>query len=206
MVVVAHLSIAMALVATLVVASIRAGAMGGSATGLMGGTPKAARGALAAAGLGFVVLVMGALTANLPGAASACTGFPLCRNGFGVPMQSVQLTHRIFAFLLLFHTIGLVVMMGKRREPGLMRRAGAIALTALVVQVLVAAAMVEMGLPLVLRAAHQAVGTLAWVALVTLAALARRSAAVDGETLRVSAAGVPTFQAGGGPRPTGAGA
>jgi heme A synthase len=178
-VVVVHLSLAMALLAVLVSASIRAGSLGGSSPALAGGSAKTARGAIAAAGVAFLVLVMGALTANLPGAASACTGFPLCRNGFGVPMQHVQLTHRVLAFLLLFHVIGLVIAMRKRGEPATLRRAAMVALAALVTQVLVAAALVETGLPLALRSAHQAMGTLVWVFLVIVAELARRS---DGET------------------------
>lgn len=200
LVVVVHLSLAMALVATLVIATIRAGALGGSSIGLIGATPKAARGALAAALVAFVVIVMGALTANLPGAASACTGFPLCRNGFGLPMQHVQLTHRILAFLLLFHAVGLVMAMRKRREPAPLRRAAAIVLGALVVQVLIAAAMVETGMPLALRSAHQAVGTLAWVAIVALAVLARRS--VGGmAAIATKESGVPTFSGEMNPRP-----
>lgn len=193
-VVVAHLALAMSLVATLVAAAIRAGALGGSAMGLMGGSARAARGALAAAILGFIVLVMGALTANLPGAATACIGFPLCENGFGAPMQHVQLTHRVLAFLLVLHTMGLLIAVHKRREPPMIRRAAAIAFLMIVAQVVVAALLVETGLPLALRSAHQAVGTLVWVALVALALLARRSASpVE--------ASVPTFVATPVPRP-----
>jgi len=43
------------------------------------------------------------------------------------------------------------------------------------VQVLVAAAMVEMHLPPTLRSLHQAVGTALWITVVTLAALAART-------------------------------
>lgn len=194
MVVVVHLSLAMALIAALVLASIRAGAFGGTSPALPGASARTARGAVAAAAVAFVVLVMGALTANLPGAASACTGFPLCRNGFGVPMQHVQITHRVLAFLLLFHLAGLVMATRKRREPSLVRLAAALALAAVVVQVLVAAALVETGLPLGLRSAHQAVGTLAWVAIVVLAVLARRSAA-DTTVPSAKEPGIPTFSA-----------
>jgi heme a synthase len=175
-VVVIHLALAMSLLATLAAATVRAGGLGGSSSALPGATTKAARGATAAAIVAFLVLVMGALTANLAGAASACTGFPLCRNGYGVPMQHIQLTHRILAFLLLFHVIGLVIAMRKRGEPTIVRRAGVVALVAIVTQVLVAAALVETGMPLALRSAHQAVGTVAWVAVTALAILARTSA------------------------------
>lgn len=190
--VVVHLALAIVLVATLVVASIRAGALGGSSIALIGATPKSARGAVAAVVLAFLVIVMGALTANLPGAASACTGFPLCRNGFGLPMQHVQLTHRLLAFLLLFHALGLVIAMRGRREPAPLLRAAAIVLGILVAQVLLAAAMVETGMPLVLRSAHQALGTFAWVAIVALAVLARRSVA-GMAAIATKEAGVPTF-------------
>ena len=45
----------------------------------------------------------------------------------------------------------------------------------MVLQVVVAAGMVEMHLPTVLRSVHQAVGTGLWIAVVTLAALASGS-------------------------------
>ncbi|PYP54793.1 MAG: hypothetical protein DMD39_00075, partial [Gemmatimonadetes bacterium] len=49
------------------------------------------------------------------------------------------------------------------------------ALGIVVVQVVVAAAMVEMHLPTALRSVHQAVGTALWIAVVTLAVLASGS-------------------------------
>ena len=42
-----------------------------------------------------------------------------------------------------------------------------------ILQVLIAAAMVEMHLPLVLRSLHQATGTLVWLAICVLAGLSR---------------------------------
>src|SRR3954466_7457199 len=77
-VVVTHLAIAMALLAVLVVAVVRAGAFGaGSVPARYQRTLRSGR---AAIGLTFLALVFGALTANTTGAAVACQGFPWCRS------------------------------------------------------------------------------------------------------------------------------
>ncbi|MBX6365812.1 MAG: COX15/CtaA family protein, partial [Gemmatimonadetes bacterium] len=63
-----HLGTAMALLATLLVAAIRAGALGGRGAGETAvgaeGARKVARSALGAAALGYLVVLMGALVAN----------------------------------------------------------------------------------------------------------------------------------------------
>ena len=177
-VVVGHLAIAMTLLATLVVAVIRAGGLGAPSAVPGSATAKAARGATAAAGVAFAVLVLGALTANVEGAAQACQGFPLC-NGSIVPTtggQHIQVTHRVLAFLLFFHLIGLTIGVSKRGEPAAIVRATRVALAAVVVQILIAAALVEMFLPPVLQSMHQAVGTFVWIAILVMALLARRAA------------------------------
>jgi len=53
------------------------------------------------------------------------------------------------------------------------------------VQLVVAAALVEMQLPALIRSLHQAVGTLVWVAVVILAMLSRRGAFGVGVPARV---------------------
>ncbi len=177
-VVVAHLAIAMTLLATLVVAVIRAGGLGSRSAVAGSASPKTARGALAAAGLAFVVLVLGALTANVEGAAQACQGFPLC-NGSIVPSNSsqhIQITHRVVAFLLFFHLIGLTIGVRKRGEPAVVSRATMFVLGVVIAQIVIAAVLVETFLPPVLQSMHQAVGTLAWISIVALALLARRAA------------------------------
>jgi heme a synthase len=83
--------------------------------------------------------------------------------------------HRIIAFLLLFHVIGIIVGVRRRGERGPVRAAAWTALSVVVLQVLVAAAMVEMHLPSSLRSLHQAVGTALWIAVVLLTALASGS-------------------------------
>lgn len=201
LVVVTHLVLAMILIGALVASAIRAGGFGaagvaprvnpaGGATGVASRVDPApgaatavsartARVATMAAGLTLVVIVFGALTANLPGAAESCLGFPHCR----VAMQNVggllhlQLTHRVLAFLLLFHMIGAAIAIGKRGEARPVVNAARVAAAAIVMQVLVAAAMVETRLPPVLQSVHQAVGTLVWVAVIAFALLARRGAA-----------------------------
>jgi len=170
-VVVTHLAIAMALLAVLVVVVVRAGGFGaGTVPARYERTLRSGR---AAVGLTFLALVFGALTANTQGAAVACQGFPWCRAiaESGAPLY-IQVTHRIIAFLLLGHLIGTTIGIRKRRESPAIGRAAWTALGIVIAQVLVAAAMVEMALPPVLRSLHQAVGTALWICVVTLAALA----------------------------------
>jgi heme a synthase len=170
-VVVTHLAIAMALLAVLVVVVVRAGGFGAST--IPARYERTLRSSRAAIGLTFLALVFGALTANTAGAAVACQGFPWCRaiTESGTPLY-IQVTHRIIAFLLLGHLIGIVMGVRKRRETRSIRRAASTALGIVILQVLVAAAMVEMYLPATLRSLHQAVGTALWISVVTLAALA----------------------------------
>ena len=201
LVVVTHLVLAMVLLGALVSAAMRAGGFGARALevaigtrpadggaggpgarteGTGGVSPRTARVATIGAGITFIVILFGALTANFPGAAESCLGFPHCR----VAMQSVggllhlQLTHRILAFLLLFHMLGAMIAVGRRGEASPVVTAARLAFAAIVLQILVAAAMVEMRLPPVLQSVHQAVGTLVWVAVIAFALLARRGAHV----------------------------
>jgi heme a synthase len=173
-VVVTHLAIAMSLLAVLVVIVVRAGGFGSPS--IVSRSPRTFRSGRAAVGLTFLALVFGALTANTPGAPIACQGFPLCRviAEHGTPLW-IQVAHRIIAFLLLFHVIGIIVGVRRRGERGPVRAAAWTALSVVVLQVLVAAAMVEMHLPSSLRSLHQAVGTALWIAVVLLTALASGS-------------------------------
>src|SRR4029453_18691220 len=120
-------------------------------------------------GLTFLVLVMGAFTAHVPGANSACAGFPLCRGSL-LPdaTQHIQFTHRILAFLLPFYLLGLTIGVRRRGESPLIIRSAFVAFGAVVAQIIVAAALVEMQLPAIVRSLHQAVGTLVWVVVVIL--------------------------------------
>jgi heme A synthase len=117
-----------------------------------------------AAALGFVTVLLGALTANM-GAAFSCTGFPLC-NGQILPdggtLQHVHWTHRLLAYSLAAYVLVWAV---KSRN-----RAPRYVLALVIAQVAVAAAMVLLALPKVLQAAHVAVGAGLWAGLV-LAAL-----------------------------------
>ena len=170
-VVVTHLAIAMSLLAALVVVIVRTGGFG--AARIHARYERTFRSARAAVGLTFLALVFGALTANTPGAPQACLGFPWCRvaAGSGTPF-GIQVTHRVIAFLLLGHLTGIFFASRKRGESPIIRRATAAALGIVVLQILVAAAMVEMNLPASFRSLHQAVGTLLWIAVVALTALA----------------------------------
>ena len=173
-VVAGHLAIAMALLAVLVVVAVRAGGFG--STRIPAHYARTFRSGRAAVGLTFVALVFGALTANTPGAPHACLGFPWCRTaaGSGSPFW-IQVTHRIIAFLLLGHITGIFFASRKREESPVIRRATAAALSIVVLQIVVAAAMVELNLPPALRSLHQAVGTLLWISVTLVTALAARS-------------------------------
>jgi heme a synthase len=172
-IIVVHYSIAMATLATFVVALVRAREPGVADVPEMGASGRTYRGARAAAGLAFVTVVLGALTANVPGAAQSCHGLPLCRGG-AVPGAAldVQILHRAFALFLFLHVLTFAIVVS-RRERGPAVRAAQIAGLLLVLQVLIAAALVELRLPPALQSLHQAVGTMLWVVLVASAALAR---------------------------------
>lgn len=174
-VVVVHLVGAIALLALLGTTALRAGGFG--AANVAGGvTDRTYRSAGAAVGLAFLVLVMGALTANVPTAAGSCGGFPWCRTGMASgPGLHIQLTHRVLAFLLLFHVMGIAMGIAKRGAPAVVARAARISFGLIILQIVIAAALVEMHLPRGLQSLHQAVGTLAWFSIFVFAMLARES-------------------------------
>ncbi len=169
-----HLTIAMSLLATLAIAAGRAGGFAADAD-LSSATPKTWRAARVAVALALITIVFGALTANLPGAAGACGGFPLCRTVVSNGSELyVQIIHRILAFLLFGHLTGIAVATSRRNEPAVIKRSAIIALSATVLQILVAAAMIEMHFPPVFRSLHQAFGTLVWLSIVVLAIITKR--------------------------------
>jgi cytochrome c oxidase assembly protein subunit 15 len=172
-VVATHLVIAMSLLAVLSLTVLRAGGFGARAE-MNGATPRTWRAALIAVVLASFTLILGALTANLPDAAVACGGFPWCRwvQSTG-PGLAVQITHRVVAFLLFGHLWGIAAALPRRGEPRVVVLAARIAFGAAVLQVLIAAAMVEMHLPTALRSLHQAVGTFVWLSICVFAGLAR---------------------------------
>ena len=113
-------------------------------------------------GLTFVTVLFGALTANF-GATAACGGFPLC-NGQIIPtagpLAVVQWTHRVLAYALLAAVIWWV-----SRQP----RRAAVLLAIVVLQIAIAAAMVELGFSGAFQAAHAAVGAGVWAVVVITA-------------------------------------
>lgn len=187
---VVQFALELAVLAALAVAAIRAGARGSdpgrSAADAGGGSRRTFRGARALAAIVFIVLMMGALTANLPGANVSCTGFPLCRNGYGpeFPFQKIQLAHRVLAFAVLFHSLGLLLGVRRRAESAPLRQWAVSAFVMILLQLLLAAAMVEMHLPPWARLAHQALGAALWLVVVVFAALASRATAADGAAAR----------------------
>jgi len=182
---VAHWVVAMALFATLGAAAVRAGALGGDRLSALTQptSPRTARAATAAAMLAFVTVALGGLTAKYPSAAIACRSFPLCGRdpAAGAAATYVQLTHRILALLLLFHLIGVVVALARRRrEAPVIVMAARVALGLVVVQITVAAAMVLTTMPPVLRSLHEAVGVSVWLGAFTFAYLTRAALGAPG--------------------------
>ncbi len=179
-VVIVHLGNAMVLLAVLCVAAWRAQRAGAVLAGAEPASPRAWRSALVAAGLGAVALLLGGLTANLH-AGWACTGFPLCSGqwwpaaGAG-GLAHVHWMHRLVAYALVLHLIGMLVSLGRRGEPRGVQGATWLAAGVLAAHVGVAVWMIGQALPLSLRAAHAALGALVWVSLVYLGWQARPAA------------------------------
>jgi heme A synthase len=171
-----HWFLAAILLAALAAAVIRGGGLGGRSVLSEKGSLRAARGAMAAAGLALVVLMFGGMTAKYPGASGACPSFPLCGVSLSHPAQHVQMTHRILAFHLFFHELGLMISFARRHEAPIVVRAARIAFGFVFLQILVAGAMIGMHMPPELRSLHQAVGVGIWLSLFSLAYLARIAA------------------------------
>lgn len=172
---VAHLLNGALLLAALATTVLRAGGLGGAgAVGVAPTSSRAARGSAAAAVIALVTVLFGGLTAKIPGANSACEGFPLCRGSIlPTASQHVQFTHRILAFLLFLHVLGLMIGFAKRREAPVILRTVRIAFALILAQLVIAAGMVEMHLPPVMRSLHEADGIAIWLTLFALAWLAR---------------------------------
>ena len=143
--VILHLATAMLLLAALIVA----------ARGFPG-SPGLRQGSGILLALTFITVVFGALTANL-GAMASCGGFPLC-NGQLVPSAGplawIHWTHRLLAYSLAGYLIWWVVRSPARRAWGL--------LAIVVLQIVIAATMIQLGFPGALQAAHAAVGAGVW--------------------------------------------
>jgi heme a synthase len=171
----AHWTVAMSLIASTVATLIRAGGLGGTLARAGGVSSKTKRGAFAGATMALLTVVMGGLTAKYPGASVACQDFPLCGPNPEVLPASihVQLTHRVLAFLVVLHLIGLAVGVYRRGEATVAKRAVTIAVALGLLQLGVAAAMVLGHLPPVLRSLHEATGVSIWISTFALAYLAR---------------------------------
>jgi heme A synthase len=172
-----HLLLAMTLLAALAATTVRAGGLGGARAHAGHTSLRTVRGTRAAAALALITVLLGGLTAKVPGANIACQGFPLCSGSLLAHggAQHVQWTHRVFAFLLFFHVLGLIMGVPKRRETPVVLRALRIGFGLLLLQLVIAAAMVELHLPPALRSIHQATGAAIWLALFTAAYLAERA-------------------------------
>lgn len=187
---VAHKVLALSLLAVLAATVVRTGGFGAAAPNGIDADPRTARSATVAAVLALIVVGLGALTAKFPGATTACLGFPLC-DGQLVPAGGaahVQMAHRLMAFLLAFHVIGLTAGILRRGTTGPVRQAAVASLLLVMAQVALAVTMVLRLFPGSLRSAHQAVGVSIWVALFVLAYLARR-----GSRATASAPGEPRY-------------
>jgi len=174
---VVHKILAASLLAVLVVATIRAGGLGGASIKSGSGTGKAVGASTTAAVMALLVIILGGMTAKMDGGAVACAGFPLCGEGsLGGGAQHVHLTHRVLAYLLVLHLTSLPFMFRRRGEPDILLRFAWASLAFGVLQIIWAGWMVTGGFPTVVRSLHQATGVLIWVSTFAMAYHARIAA------------------------------
>lgn len=196
-----HFGLANLLLALLIWSAIRARGASAAAAAGGDGAPAARKFARAATGavvLGFLVLLMGAFTANvgkIPGAAGAgpaawacgvvegsfLRSFPLCNGQLfpasgGGGLVHIHWTHRLLAFLLFFHVLGAAIVAWRRGAPAPVRRTVTAALALVVAQLGVAAGLILLRLPDSLQVLHLVAGVAAWASLVWWASTARREA------------------------------
>ncbi len=172
--VVLHLALASLLLAVLIIAGLRAVLDAEAPAGGMKASYQ--RWAHIAAGLGFLLLVLGALVANT-GAGPLCQGFPLCNGRWiaeGGGLVHLHWTHRILAYAMIPISVAAVIIGIREKAPIVVSRAAVVALGLVVGQMWVAALMVLLDLPPMIRGLHLAVGVALWASLVVWASLARR--------------------------------
>jgi heme A synthase len=169
--VVLHLGTGLALLAALIVLGLRAGVHGG-VTQPPESLARGTGGIIAALVLSAAVVLMGGITA-MTGAAVSCQGFPLCNGqlwptagGSGLP--HIHWTHRLLAYGLFFHLLGLALGLGRRGASARVQSAAWLAFGLAIAQVTAGAIMVLTILPPVWRGIHAALGAGVWVGLVWL--------------------------------------
>jgi heme A synthase len=180
-VIVVHFITALMFATTLLVASVRAGTFGGvhvAPSETEAQARKVWRLAMASAVFGLVLIALGALTANTPGAPLACQGFPLCNGSFappkGPPAGHIHFTHRMLAYLFFLHVMGAGTVARRLAVSKTTRNAILAVQLGVVVQILVAAFMILAHLPPHWQAMHLATGAALWFALASWVACARR--------------------------------
>lgn len=173
--VVLHLGTGMLLLAVLVAGTCRAAS--GREVRIRDGMSRTL---LWTAVFGFLVVLAGALVANLD-AAPACQGFPLC-NGEWLPganeLIRIHWTHRLVAYVLVAASLALP-WAARRYRPGdgPVRTAALVAAVLALAQLAGAAVMVLGGLRAEWRALHLGLGAALFVALVVVAWLGGRERA-----------------------------
>jgi len=172
--VVIHMLNAMALLAASLVAAFRA--FRHPAVPAVTSRSRGSPAAFVAAGLGAVALLLGALTANLH-AGTACQGFPLCSGRpwpeAGGGLAVLHWSHRLVAYALALHLVGMVIGVWRRGEHARVRVTVSVAAGVMALHVAVAALMVLQFLRLGLRATHAALGALVWASLVAACVIDR---------------------------------
>lgn len=187
---VVHWVTAMGAIALISAAVIRAGGLGGSSVRAVGiVSPRTTRAALAAVVIAFAAVAMGGVTAKAESAAVACPSFPLCgTNPNAAPGAAhIQLTHRVLAFLLFFHLLGVAIGAMRRRENEAVRRAALAAFALTATQIVIAGAMIGLGLPPLPRVLHQAVGVSIWLSTFVFYYLARSARAAPAQAVATRA-------------------
>jgi len=173
--VVLHLGLASTLLATLILAGLRAKVEPRPVSA--GPSPYSyPRWALASAVIGFLLLVLGALVANT-GAAPLCQGFPLCNGQLfpaGGGLVHLHWTHRLLAYAEFVVVVLAVIATLRQKAPVVVSRWAMVALGLVLGQIWLAAEMITLHLSPNLRGLHLAVGVALWASLVIWTTLAQR--------------------------------
>jgi len=199
-----HLANALLLLGVLVYVAVSAGSADPGSVRLATGrapwqpaTPKLT--ALMAAAT-YVLALSGALVVETRSSAG-CDGWPLCGGGFQLPanqMDVIDTVHRVVAGVVVVGiAVTVVAVLRRHRGDRALRRAGALVLAAVVLQIAAGALVVVLRLPAALQGLHIGLAGLLWASVVMVAVLTRTrqthtvaETARPAEALRAAAAGM----------------